>query len=255
MLQAHSFLWHYLWLGPHILQLGLAFLFWRRGLHRQFPVFFAYLILEAAEEFLLYWMDVSPAFGSATWWHTFLAGSVAEGLLRFAIIVELLRHLLQPWTTLVRVGRNLVGGVGLALILFAGVVELARGPNRTNWLINIAHDLQSSFFLVQAGLILSVFLFANHFRIVWERVTYGIALGFAIVWCEHLAIWTILATGIVTSARAPLDMVNMATYHVVVLVWLYYVLVPEPAGMRPPSVPPNANLEIWNREMERFLQR
>jgi hypothetical protein len=253
MLQAHSFLWHYLWVGPHVLQLGLAVLLWRRGLHRQFPYFFAYLILEAAEEFTLYGLDVSPQVSPATWWHAFLTGSVLEGLLRFAVIAELLRHLLQRWPMLARLGRNVVGGVGGALILFAAVTDALRDPNQTNLLINIGHDLQQSFFLVQAGLILCIFLFATYFHVTWERVAFGIALGFAIVWCGHLAVWTALTTGILTSARARLDMMNMATYHVAVLVWLYHALVPEHAAEKPAEPIPDPNLDLWNRELERLL--
>jgi hypothetical protein len=253
MLQAHSLLWHYLWVGPHVLQLGLALLLWLRGLHRQFPFFFAYLILEAGEEFTLYGLDIAPRVSSATWWHAFLAGSVLEGLLRFAIIAELLRLLLQRWPVLVRLGRNLVGGVGGALILFAAVTDALRDPNQTNLLIKIGHDLQQSFFLVQAGLILCIFLFAAYFHVVWQRVALGIALGFAVVWCEHLAVWTVLTTGILTPARAPLDMMNMATYHVAVLIWFYYVLVPEDAAGRPAQPLPDPNLDLWNHELERLL--
>jgi hypothetical protein len=255
MLQAHSFLWHYLWLGPHVLQLGLAALLWRRGLHRQFPVFFVYLILEAAEEFTLYWLDLSPAVSASTWWNAYLTGSVGEGLLRFAVVAELLRHLLQPWPALVRAGRNLVRGVGAILILFAAVAEAFRDPNKTHLLIRIAHDLQRSFFLVQAGLILCIFLFAAYFHVAWERAAFGIAFGFAVVWCEHLAVWTILSTTILTRFRASLDMVNLATYHVTVLIWFYYIVVPESATGQPRRSPPDPNLDIWNRELERFLQR
>ncbi len=256
MPQAHSFLWHYLWLGPHVLQLGLALLLWRRGLHRQFPVFFSYLVFEAAEEFTLYWLDLSPAISASTWWHAFFAGFVGENLLRFAVIAELLQHLLRQWPALARAGRNLVGGVGVALILFAALAEHFRDPNKKNWLINIAHDLQSSVFLVQAGLILSVFLFAAYFHVVWERIAFGIALGFAVDWCEHLAVWTILSTSILTRFRPALDLVNLATYHVTVLIWFYYIVVPESATGQPPRrPPPDPDLEIWNRELERFLKR
>ena len=44
----------------NILQAVLAVLFWRRGIHRQFPVFFAYLVFEAIEQFTLYGMDILP---------------------------------------------------------------------------------------------------------------------------------------------------------------------------------------------------
>jgi len=47
MLQAHSILWHYLWVAPNVILLTLAVLMWRRGLVRAFPIFFSFAILGA----------------------------------------------------------------------------------------------------------------------------------------------------------------------------------------------------------------
>jgi len=43
-MRAHSFLWHYLWIAPHALQFIVASVMLRRGLWREFPVFFAYTL-------------------------------------------------------------------------------------------------------------------------------------------------------------------------------------------------------------------
>src|SRR4030081_2352587 len=87
MLQAHSFLWHYLWLAPHVLQLALAIVLCRRGLHKLFPVFLAYSIFEAIEEFALYGMDVLPSVSGETFWRAFCVGLAIEGLIKFTLIL------------------------------------------------------------------------------------------------------------------------------------------------------------------------
>src|SRR5437879_8883313 len=115
MLRAHSFLWHYLWLAPHVLQLALAVLIWRRGLYKSFPVFLAYLIFEAVEEFTLYGMDVIPSVSATAWWSVFSAGLIVEGLIRFALIGELATHLLRPWPALATTGNRLMRGAGAVL--------------------------------------------------------------------------------------------------------------------------------------------
>src|ERR1700680_792857 len=119
MLQAHSLLWHYLWLAPHVLQVALAILLWRRGLHRLFPVFFAYTIFEAIEEFILYAMDVLPSVGGEAWWFAFCVGLVIEGALKLGVIGELFFHLLRPGPALAKVGSRLITGAGAALMLLA----------------------------------------------------------------------------------------------------------------------------------------
>jgi hypothetical protein len=48
----------------------------------------------------------------------------------------------------------------------------------------------------------------------------------------------------------------MATYHLCVLIWFYYVLVPQRVAAKPPLAPlPENNLAVWNRELERLLQQ
>src|SRR3979490_3622978 len=96
MLQAYSLLWPYLWLAPHILQLALAIVLCRRGLHKLFPVFLAYSIFEAIEEFTLYGMDVLPSVSGEIFWRAFCVGLVIDGLITFTFIAELALHLLRP---------------------------------------------------------------------------------------------------------------------------------------------------------------
>ncbi|MGA7358541.1 MAG: hypothetical protein WCF73_18450, partial [Candidatus Sulfotelmatobacter sp.] len=52
-----------------------------------------------------------------------------------------------------------------------------------------------------------------------------------------------------------LDFVIMATYHVCVLIWFYYLLVPQRNAATSAVPLPEHNLELWNRELERLLQQ
>jgi len=57
------------------------------------------------------------------------------------------------------------------------------------------------------------------------------------------------------SRRNVLDLLNMATFHVAVLIWFYYLLVPQKVATKSVVAVPENNLGVWNREMERLLQR
>jgi hypothetical protein len=46
----------------------------------------------------------------------------------------------------------------------------------------------------------------------------------------------------------------MATYQVCVLIWFYFLLVPQKIVTTPAAPLPEHNLDIWNRELERLLQ-
>ena len=256
MLQAHSFLWHYLWLAPHILQLILAGWLVRRGIHKLFPIFVAYLIYEAIEEFTLYAMDVLPSVTWETFWRTFCTGLIIESLLKFALVGELFSHLVRSWPVIARLGNRLVSSTGALLVLIA-TFAAAYAPidNPQHAIISRGHILEQTLYIIQCGLILFLFLFAAYFRLSWNRQAFGILLGFGILSCEHLASWAVMANGFFFDKRYLLDMLNTATYHVCVLIWFYYLLVP---GKKPTTsaVPlPEHNLAVWNRELERLLQQ
>jgi hypothetical protein len=64
-----------------------------------------------------------------------------------------------------------------------------------------------------------------------------------------------MANGGVAQRRYLLDFVNLATFHVCVLMWFYYLLLPGKATTKSAVRVPEHNLEVWNRELERLLQQ
>jgi hypothetical protein len=272
MLQAHSLLWYYLWLAPTTYGVVLALCLWHRGIHRQHPFFFAYLVFDCVAQFTLCGLDLSRSVSAIAWWQAFWTVTIIEGLLKFAILAELLHHLLQSWPSIAKVVRNLVAGAGVVLVLLAAVAAAFAAPDNTHWLVGGAHILLETLYFAQAGLIISIFLLAHFFHIPWERKSFGIALGFAVAWCEHLAVWALVAGGLARNQNW-VDFANMATYHASVLIWYYFLLVPKKIP-QPPILPPKdppddssagpsagtsqhheEDLENWNRELERLIHQ
>jgi hypothetical protein len=256
MLQPHSLFWHYLWLGPHVLQIALAIYLWRRGLHKAFPVFFTYLIFEAVEEFTLYAMDLLPSVSVRTWWIAFSVSLVVEGLIRIGVIGELFFHLLRPRPALAKVGSSLLSCIGALLVLLAAAAA-AYVPigNPLSAIGSRAYVLQQTLYLIECGLILFLFLFCSSFRLRWDRATFGIALGRGISSAVHLSTWGFLTNGGLVESRYLLDFLNMATYHLCVLIWFYYLLVPRKSVVKFEVPLPENHLDSWNRELERLLQQ
>ena len=117
-----------------------------------------------------------------------------------------------------------------------------------------AHLLEQTIYLVASGLLVFIFGFSAYFRLTPSRPVFGIALGLGISACVHLATWAILANGgLPTAKRGILDFVNMATYHICVLIWSYYLLVPAKTTVNLAVALPENNLDIWNRELERLV--
>jgi hypothetical protein len=261
MLQAHSILWYYLWIAPNIVALGLAFLLWRRGLHREYPYFFAFAISCGVMQLILFVADISPAISPAIWWRIFWADLVIEGLLKFAIIGQIFSHAFSAYSSVAKVSRWSIRGVGIVLILTSALAAALTPQDGQFGIISGAHLLEQTIYLVETGLLATVFLLSMCFHLRPVRQVFGIALGLSVSACVHLATWAIISNGgLPNLKRVILDFANMGTYHVCVLIWFYYLLLPERSGHSPlatkPAIAlPENNLALWNRELERLLHQ
>ncbi len=255
MLQPHSFFWHYLWLAPCVLLASLAFFMWRRGLHREFPAFFCYLIFESVGGGLLYFIDIKPSiFSDDFYWRSYLSFLIAEVFLKSIVAGEIFTDLLRRYPPLARLGKILISGIGILLVFAATVIAAYANPT-ASWIISTIRILGRSVSVVQCGLIVFLFVFAAYFHLRWERPVFGIALGFGITAAVNLACWALLAGWIFGQKSYLLDFLSMATYHACVLVWCYCLLVREESAVTSAGLPPEHNLELWNRELERLLQQ
>lgn len=256
MLQPHSLLWHYLWFGPQVLQLGLAVLLWQRGLHRRFPVFLTYLIFEALETLTLYGMDISPSVSSETWWRANCVGLVLEGIIRLAVMGELFFNLLRTRPVIAKVGNRLITYSGAVLVILATVAAAYAPVDDPQFaVVSRAQILQQTLYMIECGLILFLFLFTARFKLTWSKAALGIGLGRGISASVHLGTWAVMANGGLAHRFYLLDFLNMATYQVCVLIWFYYLLVPQKSAVIAAVSLPENHLDLWNRELERLLQQ
>jgi hypothetical protein len=264
MLRAHSFLWHYLWVAPNVLLLVLSFLIWKRGLYQRFPVFFAFAGFSAVGQLAIYAADIAPSVSAENFWRVDWATVLIQGPLKFVLIGWVFAQIFGSYTSVVRLGRFLICTVGILLVLTAAVAAAYAPEDSRFGIISGAHLLDQTIYLIESGLLVFIFSFSRYFRLRPARPVFGIALGLAISSCVHLATWGIAANGgLPASRRVVLGFVDMATYHVCVLIWYYYLLVPakppsKPKGPAsgPPVSPSNEeDLDVWNRELEKLVQR
>jgi hypothetical protein len=254
MLQAHSFLWHYLWVAPNLLLPVLAVLLWRRGTARQFPAFLAFAMLSSIGQLAVYAADVLPSVSGWTYWRVDWGNLILEGVLKFALIGEVFALVFGSYESLAQMGKTLIRGAGIVLVFAAALAAAYAPKDELFGIISGANLLEQTTYLIECGVVVSVFIFSAYFHLSWPRQVFGIALGLSISACVHLATWALIDNvGLLRSTRLILVFVNMATYHVCVLIWFYYLLVPEKVVTKS-SVPlPENNLDVWNRELERLV--
>ena len=277
MFQPHSLLWHYLDAAPCILLLLLAVIIYRRSLHREFPIFLIFAIVQGVTMLALYVLNVTlPLSWAPFWWKANFVHLLIEVALKFAVIGEIFSQLLKPFPALSKLGKLMVRIVGPALVLTATWIVALSRPSEFFPVVANSHRLDLADYVIQCGMLLCILLFAAYFHLAWGRLASGIALGLGLAGSVQLGTWAIWSNLAVSShQRSMLDFVNMGVYHVSVLIWFYYVLT-TPKVTRMDKLGDDDDyyddrdssgqdlsgederqhdLVVWNRELERLLKR
>ncbi len=246
-------IWYYLWVVPHLLQGIILFAMVRRGLHRQFPMFSLYISFEIWQFGVLWTASLSRLHFDGGYFHLYSVGLVLSAAIRFAVIHELFGQLLARYPTLSGPGRLLLRGTTVALLLVAVGVAVSAPGNRTDFLMNVTYALDRIASILQSGLLISLFVFSRYFVLSWRNQVFGIALGLGVLSSIELAMSAMRLYGVVSGTV--FDFVIMGTYHCCVLIWIFYHVVPERQTRHTLNPLPEHNLDIWNQELQRLLQR
>ncbi len=217
-------LYYGLWIAHPVLQSIIAVCMFRRGQHRTFRYFFAYIvaqILTFAVVFPTYHYSHAVGF-YASWIST--AISVALG---FKVIHEAFLDVFRPFHTLRDLGTVLFKWAGLVMLLVAGVVSVSTSSSDNMPWIQAILTAQRSVRIIQVGMVLFLLAFARYLGVSRRQQSFGIALGFgsfAIIELALIASWAGDHLG-----NLAMNLINMSAYNMSLLVWLGYAVMKSPA--------------------------
>ena len=249
-----NILWYYLWVAPHLLLGIVLFAMVRRGVHRSFPMFFLYTVFEILQFGVLFGISQSHLHFGDYYIRLFSGGVAVSSALRFGVIYEVFRQLFADYPALTETGNKLFRGVTIFLLLAGvGVAVFMPGKN-VDLLMQVTNTLDRTVSLLQCGLLLSVFVFSRYFALSLRSCAFGIALGLGTYASVQMATSAVLLYVGSTSNRLP-NFLTMGAYHCCVLIWVYYLAVPERHTRHAVHSLPEHNLDIWNQELHRLLQK
>jgi hypothetical protein len=232
----------------------------QQNLRRRFPMFFFYTAFVAATGPLLifiYWRFLLGRGPYAQFFYLYWGQEAVCSVLRFLMIREVLQQLLTEYPALDKLSRNLVlGSVVLSLAISLAIVLYAPG-DATSPIFSAVNTVDRTVLFVQSAIWLLLFTLGWYFRLLWQGEVFGLALGFALFAAQRLVNATIYSylgtTGVYSWRAQALSLSGNVSYLGAVLIWLWYLRREEqvPAIAAIPAV----NLERWNTELERLLQR
>jgi hypothetical protein len=249
MVHWYKFALYYLWIAPHALLVAVPVLMYSRRLHKNSPIFFFYTLYETFEFLLLFSAYMAGHATGVLYRNVFIATLAGSTALRFGIIQEIFDNVFRDYSRLRRLAATFMRWLTGLLVLAAILATFYFSGTAADNLMVGVRLLERSVTIIQAGLLLFLFLFSRVFGLSWRNYTFGIALGFAIFASTEIAGWTLGLTALTEHSKDLLDLLPTGSYHVSVLVWLGYLVAAEkPVGAATYTVP---EMDQWSGELER----
>ncbi len=219
---------NYLWCAQPILQSAVALVLWRRKLHKQFPIFFAYILAQIGIFAITY--PLNSAENYEWFFYAYWATAAVSALLCFRVIHEVFLDVFLPYHTLKDLGTVLFKWAGVVMLLVSVVVAFSNSAHGdpiswsvmdVTW-VQAVTTLQRSVRMVQCGLILFLLLFSRFLGVSKRQQSFGIALGFGLFASVELILIALNSGGLLDMVRIAL--INTTMYDLAIVVWLSYAL-------------------------------
>ena len=208
-----------LWLSSTCLQAGVLVAMHRRALHRVFPYFYLYTVVQVISAPLLIVLMFRASF--AAYYYVYWIVAFVCVLIAFALIKELFESAFQQFAAIRDLGSR-VFRWALLVVVFATIAmavsnRVTSGPSAMHQSILMADRSGRIMLCALAVLLLAG---SRYLRISRRSTLFGIALGFAIFSMTKVIIETILLRS--PHLGGPLSQLNSFAYCCAGVVWLLY---------------------------------
>jgi hypothetical protein len=205
------------WWATPVLMSWVAMAMYRRGLQREFPYFFNYVVLQVlsfAVEFpLRNWTN----FFWVSWTTTALSMVVS-----FGVLLEIFKDAFRPYEALRDLSVILFRWCALVVLLVGGMWAI------TSWHASEIDNLTNIIYLVgrcvrmmQCALVFFMLLFSEYLGISRRNVVFGISIGFGFYAGVNMLVITALSHTSLLSHLA-LKRMNSLAYLSSMVIWLAY---------------------------------
>jgi hypothetical protein len=210
-----------LWCAQPALQAVVGAVMWRRKLHKQYPVFFSFLVAQVVIFAVTY-----PLYRDETYkWYfwAYWTGEAVSAVLGFKVIHEIFLDVFRPFHALKDLGTPVFKWAGVVMLLVS-VVVAASNTYTQDPIIHAVTTLERSVRMVQVGLILFLVLFSRFLGVSRRQYSFGISLGFGVFAGTELMLLALGEGGLVH--RGNYNLIYMLAYDSSILVWLAYSVLP-----------------------------
>lgn len=213
-----------IWWGTPVLMLLIAVAMYHRRLHREFPVFFNYVIFQIISFVVEYPLFGRPSYFYVSWTLTALSIAVS-----FGVLLEIFKEAFRPYEALRDLSIILFRWCALVVLLVSAMWALTSwNGNQVDSILSVILLVDRSVRLMQCGLVFFMLLFSEYLVISRRNAVFGISVGFGFYAAVKMLVLT-AANHQTLFTKSVLGRISSIAYLVSMLIWLVYSVMPVKA--------------------------
>jgi hypothetical protein len=215
-----------LWYATPLIQAGVLVAMFRRGLHREYPFFFNYTLLQVISVPVLAGLFYRSY---AVYYYAYWVNTGLSVLISFAVLQEIFKDAFKPYENLRDLSLILFRWCAL-VVLLVGVmwaINAGRGADINGTVTDMMMLADRSLRLMQCGLVFFLILFSSYLGLPHRSLLFGISLGFGFFAAVNMLVATAVTRHGMLSGSA-LSRINSVAYLVSVCIWLGYTMATAP---------------------------
>jgi len=213
-----------IWWGTPVLMLLIAVAMYHRRLHRDFPVFFNYVIFQIISFVVEYPLFGRPSYFYVSWTLTALSIAVS-----FGVLLEIFKEAFRPYEALRDLSIILFRWCALVVLLVSAMWALTSwNGNQVDSMLSVILLVDRSVRLMQCGLVFFMLLFSEYLVISRRNAVFGISVGFGFYAAVKMLVLT-AANHQTLFTKSVLGRISSIAYLVSMLIWLVYSVMPVKA--------------------------
>jgi len=236
-----------------LLSMVLAYVFWRKALHRRFPAMSAYLALRVVSTPVLAFLILGQTgrlvataeferSAAQAYFFVFWPDYIVSAVVLYFVCMEVFRSALSSLPGLLKFGLVIFRwAVLVSVIVTLSTITFA---NRGLLILpDVGIALMRSVSLLELCLLAFLCLCMNALRLSVRDLAFGISLGFGVMSSNDFIFASLTAR--FASLTAPLQFVYESMILLSLGTWVAYCALPEPVR-KPIMMPVNSTIYRWN---------
>lgn len=191
-------------------------LVYRRGLHREYPWFFRYLLVVCGRAPILFLLREDRE----NYFYAYWSAETVTVVLSFFVIFEIYRHV--AGSSSLGVSRSTFFSLSVGFLAVAAVVALFMDTPSGSPLIKLILVLTHAVRTMQVGLLALLLVASLFFNFYWQSLPFGFALGYGVYAMAEL-LGTAFRTSLGPAGDSVFRVTKVLGYQLAVVLWLTFI--------------------------------